>query len=107
VTTQLRLVEPPEPRTRPAAATTNAGKAPGKAAGRSACKSTTKAPAKGTVRRARTSTARSGRRAASWGEWHLDAGTRQVGRAGVAQARRALEAALEQAALDQQLSQAS
>jgi hypothetical protein len=105
VTTQLRLVEPPEPRTRPAAATTNAaGKARGKSGHKSAGKSTTKAPAKGTVRRARTS---SGRRAASWGEWHLDAGTRQVGRAGVAQARRALEAALEQAALDQQLSQAS
>jgi hypothetical protein len=47
------------------------------------------------ARRARA-TIRSGRRAASWGDWQLDAGTRRVGRAGVAQARRALEAAVDQ-----------
>jgi len=81
VTTQLRLVEPPEPR-------------PVTAAGgpqRSA-----KAPSRATTRRGRTTgAARTGRRSASWGDWHLDAGTRRVGRAGVANARRALEAALE------------
>jgi hypothetical protein len=83
VTTQLRLVEPPEPRTRPTR---------GKVA---------TAPA-----RARTTRARTGRpdtrKAVSWGDWRLDAGTRRVGRAGVAEARRALEAALES-----ELSQAS
>ena len=31
------------------------------------------------------------RRVASWGEWNLDSRTRNVGRAGVAAARRALE----------------
>jgi hypothetical protein len=88
VTTQLRLVETPEPRPRPAR---------GKAA-----RTTSTAPARArTARRARTGRVTTGR-AASWGEWRLDAGTRQVGRAGVAQARRALEAVLEQ-----QLSQAS
>jgi hypothetical protein len=82
VTTQLRLVETPEPEPRSVAGPTT----------RSA-----KAPARATKRRARAAgPARSGRRAASWGDWHLDAGTRQVGRAGVANARRALEAALEQ-----------
>jgi hypothetical protein len=112
VTTQLRLVEPPEPRSRPA-----------KAASKASSKATSKAPSKGTVGRARPATratarggrttarggrttARGGRRAASWGEWRLDAGTRQVGRAGVAQARRALEAVLETSAEDR-LSQAS
>jgi hypothetical protein len=40
------------------------------------------------------------RRAASWGEWRLDARTRRVGREGVAAARRALDHA-------QELSQAS
>jgi hypothetical protein len=73
VTTQLRLVEPPEPRRRPAA----------------------KGVARTATRRARTTSARRGRRAASWGEWHLDAGTRQIGRAGVARARQALEAVAE------------
>ena len=78
MTTQLRLVEPPEPRPRPAR---------GKVA-----RATSAAPARArATRRART-----GRPAASWGDWRLDAGTRRVGRAGVAQARRALEAALEQ-----------
>jgi hypothetical protein len=72
VTTQLRLVEPPEPRSRPA-----------------------KGSARATTRRARTASARTGRRAASWGDWRLDAGTRQIGRAGVAAARQALEAAID------------
>jgi hypothetical protein len=88
VTTQLRLVEPPEPRPRPAR---------GKVA-----RTTSTAPTRSrTARRARTGPD-SRRAAASWGDWRLDAGTRQVGRAGVAEARRALEAAVEQ-----QLSQAS
>jgi hypothetical protein len=76
VTTQLRLVEPP---------------------------ASTKNPKKPSAGRARTRTAavaRSGRRSANWGEWHLDAGTRRVGRAGVAEARRALEAAIETAMKD-------
>jgi len=85
VTTQLRLVEPPEPRPRPAAG---------------AAKRSAKAPARATTRRTtargRTAAARTGRRSASWGDWRLDAGTRRVGREGVASARRALEAALEQ-----------
>jgi len=105
VTTQLRLVEPPEPSSRPAP---------------SAAKRASTGPAKGSEpsrsRRGRATVARTGRhdgrRAAGWGDWRLDAGTRQVGRAGVAQARRALEqAALEQAALehehDHQMSRAS
>ncbi len=86
MTTQLRLVEPPEPGPRPAAGT---------------AKRSRTSPAKGAVkttsRRGRaTNPARTGRRSASWGDWHLDAGTRRVGREGVASARRALEAALEQ-----------
>ena len=87
MTTQLRLVDPPEPRPRPAR-----GKV-------------TTAPARARTTRT-TRRARTGRAAASWGDWRLDAGTRRVGRAGVAEARRALEAAVE-AALDHGLSQAS
>jgi hypothetical protein len=75
VTTQLRLVEPPAP-----AKKASSGRARGRGA----------------------TVTRSGRRSAGWGEWHLDARTRRVGRAGVADARRALEAAIEQ-----ELSQAS
>jgi hypothetical protein len=81
VTTQLRLVDPPEePRSR-----------------RSAPKAGRRART-GDRPRAATSNrvARTGRRAAGWGDWHLDASTRRVGRAGVARARRALEAAVEQ-----------
>ena len=74
VSTQLRLVEPPEPRPQ-------------------ATRRPSKGAAKATTRRGRVTTA--GRRSASGGDWRLDAGTRQVGRAGVASARRALEAALE------------
>jgi hypothetical protein len=86
VTTQLRLVEPPE---------TPAGRAsrPPKRRGR-----TSDRPRTASVARS----SRTGRRSANWGDWHLDARTRKVGRAGVASARRALEAAVEQ-----ELSQAS
>ncbi len=86
MTTQLRLVEPPEPR--PGTAARSAKGAPKRSA---------KSPAPATTRRGRTTgAARTGRRSASWGDWRLDAGTRRVGREGVASARRALEAALEQ-----------
>ena len=80
MTTQLRLVEPPESPT---------------ARGARAVKGRTSVA----DRRPRTaSLARSSRsrRSANWGDWHLDARTRKVGRAGVASARRALEAAAEQ-----------
>jgi hypothetical protein len=73
VTTQLRLVEPPEPRPRASRA-----KGPARAGSRT-----------------RTTRARTGRRSASWGDWRLDAGTRRIGRAGVAAARQALQAAVE------------
>jgi hypothetical protein len=104
VSTQLRLVEPPEPSARTASGTV-----------KRASKTASKGPATGSQpsrsRRGRANVTRSGRhdgrRAASWGDWRLDAGTRQVGRAGVAQARKALEAALEQAAFEHSLSQAS
>jgi hypothetical protein len=96
VTTQLRLVEPPEPSSRPASGTS---------------KRASKGPAKGSQpsrsRRGRSQAVtgtRTGRRAAAWGDWRLDAGTRRVGRAGVARARQALEAALEH---ELDLSQAS
>jgi hypothetical protein len=91
VSTQLRLVDPPEPRTRP----TKAG-----AKGTTNASSPTSAKAPNRPRRATSGRVRSAsgsaRRAASWGDWRLDAGTRRVGRAGVAAAREALEAALEQ-----------
>ena len=86
MSTQLRLVEPPEPR---ATASTRAPKRRARTTGR---------PRATTV----TRSARTGRRAAAWGDWHLDARTRRVGQAGVARARKALEAAAEQ-----ELSQAS
>jgi len=80
VTTQLRLVEPPE---------TPAGRAarPPKRRDR-----TTDRPRTASVAGSR----RTGRRSVNWGDWQLDARTRKVGRAGVANARRALEAAAEQ-----------
>ncbi len=86
MSTQLRLVEPPEPRP---PATTRAPKRRARSGDRPRA---TRA----------TVTARTGRRAAGWGDWHLDARTRRVGQAGVARARKALEAAAEQ-----ELSQAS
>ena len=95
MSTQLRLVDPPEPRTRPT-----------KAVAKGATSASSPTTAKGSNRprrataRATTGRVRSGsgsaRRAASWGDWRLDAGTRRVGRAGVAAAREALEAVLEQ-----------
>jgi hypothetical protein len=85
VSTQLRLVEPPEPR--PPASTRSPKR---------------RARTSGRPRAAVTRSARTGRRAAGWGDWHLDARTRRVGQAGVARARKALEAAAEQ-----ELSQAS
>jgi hypothetical protein len=87
VSTQLRLVEPPEP-------TSAAGSGGGRpsAARRRAGPPSSGRSARGT-----------GRRPAHWGEWHLDTRTRRVGRAGVAAAR----AALEQAAAEQQQERAS
>jgi len=93
VTTQLRLVEPPEPRV--TASSKSGPKASAKASpkGRAA-----NGPRRATVVRS----GRTGRPAVKWGDWRLDAQTRQVGRAGVARAREALEAAA-----DQEFSQAS
>ena len=86
MSTQLRLVEilPPAPRTGKARIRTE----PRKRSGQQARKATRTAP---------------GRRPVNWGDWRLDAGTRSVGRAGVAAARRALQ----EAAASEQLSEAS
>ena len=75
VTTQLRLVDPPE--------------GPAVPASRAAKRSRSAAPRQtGT----RTSGPRvASRRAVRWGDWQLDARTRTVGRQGVAAAREALE----------------
>ena len=74
MTQQLRLVEPPAlvAATRP----TGASRAP-----------------RSTPQRARRTGSTRARRAASWGDWALDSSTRRVGKAGVAVARQALEAA--------------
>jgi hypothetical protein len=86
VSTQLRLVEPPEPKvTKSSRRATTAGRTAPKRTGRPT-------PARG-----------GGRRAVNWGDWRLDARTRSVGRAGVARARRALEDAV----VAEELSQAS
>ncbi|HEY3669676.1 MAG TPA: hypothetical protein VGN51_01985 [Acidimicrobiia bacterium] len=100
MTTQLRLVEPPEPSSRPASGTSKrASKGPVRASQPS------RQPSRSRRGRSQAVTGgRTGRRAAVWGDWRLDAGTRRVGRAGVAQARQALEAALEH---ELNLSQAS
>jgi hypothetical protein len=50
-------------------------------------------PGTGRTASGRVATPRA-RRAATWGDWQLDARTRQVGKAGVAAARRALEEAI-------------
>ena len=78
MSTQLRLVDTPAaPNTKSARrATTAAGTSPKQRTGRV------------------TATRRGGRRAVDWGDWHLDARTRTVGRAGVARARRALQDAV-------------
>jgi hypothetical protein len=104
VTTQLRLVEPPEPSSRTASGT-NKRASTGPGTGSEVSRSRRGRARAGAVTVARTSS-RTGRRAVAWGDWRLDAGTRRVGRAGVAQARRALETALEQEH-DHELSEAS
>ena len=81
MSTQLRLVEPPEAAS-PKSPTSPKSARPAKAAKSGKRPKTTVAPAR-----------RGSRRAVNWGEWHLDARTRTVGRAGVARARQALEAA--------------
>ncbi len=92
MTTQLRLVEPPEPSSRPASGTS---KRASKGPGTGGQPSRSRRGGNQARRQTRAATgARTGRRAAAWGDWRLDAGTRRVGRAGVAQARQALEAAL-------------
>ena len=88
MTTQLRLVEPPEPRVT--------------ASSKSGPKASAKASTKGRARATVVRSGRTGRPAVKWGDWRLDARTRQVGRVGVARAREALEAAAAQ-----ELSQAS
>lgn len=72
VSTQLRLVDPPEPATRPRAAVRGSGRA---------------ATRSGRARAVRTAR---GRRVHWTSDWHLDAATKQVGREGVAAARAAL-----------------
>lgn len=88
MTQQLRLVEPP-----------------GTPGGATSGKRTPRA----TVRRARSGVARArgARRAASWGDWSLDSGTRRVGKAGVAAAREALEHAAARAHVVENHRQAS
>ncbi|HZP28170.1 MAG TPA: hypothetical protein VFC99_04410 [Acidimicrobiia bacterium] len=98
---QLRLVESP---TREAVRRRPDAIAPGasatRAAGRSrAAKAAAKrgaAATKGRPVRARTVGTAQGR-AVHWADWHLDAKTRRVGRAGVAAARAALEQAVPKA----------
>jgi hypothetical protein len=92
VTTQLRLVEPPEPRPRPSRGTAAAASTGARGGARGSSRAGSRATA---ARRARAASTRSGRRSTSWGDWRLDAGTRRVGRAGVARARAALEAVVE------------
>ena len=74
MTQQLRLVEPPAPRSPPHAPPCIADAPLHAAAG----------PSHGSTR---------ARRAASWGDWALDSSTRRAGLAGVAVARQALQAA--------------
>jgi len=92
--TQLRLVDPPptsEPASRARARTaTPSPRAARATTGKSGRKMSATV---GSARRPAR-----GRRAASWGEWKLDARTRRIGKAGVAAAREALERA---AAADQ------
>ena len=86
MSTQLRLVDLPEPKaTKPSRRATTTDRTAPKRTGRPT-------PARG-----------GGRRAVNWGDWRLDARTRSVGRAGVARARRALEDAV----ASEDLSQAS
>ncbi len=105
VSMQLRLVESPTReavRRQPdaiapgASATRITGRAAAKA--RAARDAATKGAAttKGRPVRARTTAAAKGR-TVHWADWHLDARTRRVGRAGVAAARAALEQAVPKA----------
>ena len=75
--TQLRLVDPPAtPKPNP-----------------SRRYKATPRPARAKVAGAPRRRSGPARRAASWGEWELDARTRSIGRAGVAAARQVLERA--------------
>ncbi|MFI5045919.1 MAG: hypothetical protein ACHQIG_02555 [Acidimicrobiia bacterium] len=78
--TQLRLVDPP-----PAAARSSRRRSG--AAGTGTLARTARVGARAPLG--------SGRRAAHWGDWQLDARTRTIGRAGVAAARAALQQANE------------
>ena len=75
--TQLRLVDPPPT------------PEPGRGGRRTTGARPARARVTGSARRRRGAP----RRAASWGEWELDASTRRIGREGVAAAREALERA--------------
>ena len=89
---QLRLVEGPTRVRQPAAAASGAGKdrqGPGRASTRRAGAGKGR-PLKGAVKGA---PGKGSRRAVHWADWHLDARTRRVGRAGVAAAKAALEQA--------------
>jgi hypothetical protein len=102
---QLRLVESP---TRDAARRQPDAIAPGASATRGTGKSRARAKAardaatkgaaatRGRPVRARTTTGARGR-TVHWADWHLDARTRLVGRAGVAAAKAALEQAVPKA----------
>jgi hypothetical protein len=102
VSIQLRLVESPtreavrrqpDAIARGASATRVTGRSRrSNAAARGAAKGTGGQATKGRPVRARTVAAGRGR-AVHWADWHLDARTRRVGRAGVAAARAALEQA--------------
>jgi hypothetical protein len=97
---QLRLVESPtagRPRRKPDAigrpgATSRKGTTRA-ATGRATKAGATKTGAKTTGRPVRGSVRSPRGRAVHWADWHLDARTRRVGRAGVAAAKAALEQA--------------
>jgi hypothetical protein len=101
VSIQLRLVESP---TREAVRRQPDAIAPGASATRISGKARVArdaatrgaAATKGRPVRARTATGSRGR-AVHWADWHLDARTRRVGRAGIAAARAALEQAVPKA----------
>ena len=89
VSIQLRLVESP---TREAVRRHPDAGAKGAAKGAAKPTRTTRGKVTGRPVRGRTVAAGRGR-AVHWADWHLDARTRRVGRAGVAAARAALEQA--------------
>jgi len=105
VSMQLRLVDSPTPDAarrkpdaigRPAAPSRKGQAARAKSAAAKGAAKAKGRPVRGTVQGARG-------RAVHWADWHLDARTRRVGRAGIAAAR----AALEQAASTSSLPKAS